>query len=198
MCHERRGGLYQDIHRVRYGRRFFGGYRTFQKTHREKCKNQSGGRYPYKGRYGSFPHGRCGPHRRQRSDQGALRRIAALFPDKKTASLTMGLLSFCVLRPHIFSVKRLWAFPCSVGRRMPFLSVMYPSFKRERQICQVKVSGHFMWTERVERAFSRDSSLVPAWKRRCWRSVSRPKANRCFFADGKPPGYLWRERKSGK
>ncbi len=59
--------------------------------------------------------------------------------------------------------------------------MMYPSFKRERQICRVKFSGHFMWTERVERAFSRDSSLVPAWKRRCWRSVSRPKANRCFF-----------------
>ena len=49
------------------------------------------------------------------------------------------------------------------------------------QILRVKFSGHFMWTERVERAFSRDSSFVPAWKRRCWRSVSRPKANRCFF-----------------
>lgn len=82
--------------------------------------------------------------------------------------------------PAHFLCKRLWAFPCSVGRRRPFLSVMYPSFKRERQICRVKFSGHFMWTERVERAFSRDSSLVPAWKRRCWRSVSRPKANRCF------------------
>lgn len=30
---------------------------------------------------------------------------------------------------------------------------MYPSFKRERQILRVKFSGHFMWTERVERAF---------------------------------------------
>ena len=82
-----------------YGRRFFGGYRAFQKTHRKKCKNQSGRRDSYKGRYGSFPYGRCGPHRCQRSDQGALRRITLLFPDKKDSKPYNGTaVFFCVLR----------------------------------------------------------------------------------------------------
>lgn len=103
---------------VRYGRRFFGGYRTFQKTHREKCKNQSGGRYPYKGRYGSFPHGGCGPHRRQRSDQGALRRITLLFPDeKRQQALPWDCCLFCVLRPHIFSVKKVMGLSLFRGEK---------------------------------------------------------------------------------
>lgn len=36
---------------------------------------------------------------------------------KKTASLTMGLLSFCVLRPHIFSVEKVMGLSLFRGEK---------------------------------------------------------------------------------
>ena len=46
-------GLYQDIHRVRHGRRHKGGRGVIPKAYRIRCENQGGGRHFHPGRSGN-------------------------------------------------------------------------------------------------------------------------------------------------